>query len=53
MAIGVFSYDDIFSKNIITIGDPPVFAYVLFLLFVVVMTILLMNLLVNRMNNFK
>ena len=53
MVIGEFAYDEIFSKNVITIGDPPAFTYVLFILFLIVMTILLMNLLVSRMNNFK
>ena len=51
MVIGELTYDNIFSENGITIGVPPAFAYVLFPIFVVVMTILLMNLLVSRMNN--
>ncbi|XP_028414471.1 transient receptor potential cation channel subfamily A member 1 homolog isoform X2 [Dendronephthya gigantea] len=47
MVIGEFEYDSGFSNNEDAIGDPPVFAYILFVLFIIIMTILLMNLLVG------
>ena len=47
MVIGEFEYDSGFSDNENSDSDPPVFAYILFVLFIIVMTILLMNLLVR------
>lgn len=47
MIIGEYDYDNGFSENIENGEPPPAFTYVLFVLFIVVMTILLMNLLVG------
>ncbi|CAB4043932.1 transient receptor potential cation channel subfamily A member 1 homolog [Paramuricea clavata] len=47
MVIGEFEYDSGFSNNENSNSDPPVFSYILFVLFIVIMTILLMNLLVG------
>ena len=47
MVIGEFEYDSGFSNNEDSKTDPPAFSYILFVLFIVIMTILLMNLLVR------
>lgn len=46
MMVGEFDYDPGFSFHESNDVDLPAFSYVLFVLFVVVMTILLMNLMV-------
>ena len=51
MVIGEFEYDSGF--NVKESGHPPAFAYVLFVIFIIVMTILLMNLLVSKIDYIK
>ena len=50
MVIGEFEYDSGFSDDENSQSNPPAFAYILFLLFIIIMTILLMNLLVRNLN---
>ena len=49
MVIGEFEFDTGFNDP--STNRPPAFAYVLFVLFIIVMTILLMNLLVSTFLN--